>query len=145
MLDRIVRERYRAATVNALDASFKILSDHEKLLLLYYHVDGMKLREIARLVEQPSSPLRQWFQRQSKLRVETPSSRVHESTVMRWLEKVYSKILNQFRHNLGTVAGLKDAEVDLCVGLGVEDLAPEDIRRHLREIAPESIGKGGGD
>jgi RNA polymerase sigma-70 factor len=53
MVDRIARERYAAATVAALDSSLSTLDDHEKLLLLYYHVEGLKLREIARLVETP--------------------------------------------------------------------------------------------
>jgi RNA polymerase sigma-70 factor len=65
MVDRVMRERYREATVGALDTSLAMLDDHEKLLLLYYHVEGLKLREIARLVEEPTSPLRRWFQRQS--------------------------------------------------------------------------------
>ena len=49
MLATLVRERYRTVTVAALDHALGTLDDHEKLLLLYYHVDGLKLREIARL------------------------------------------------------------------------------------------------
>jgi RNA polymerase sigma-70 factor len=142
MVDRIARERYRAVTLAALDTSMSFLDDHEKLLLLYYHVEGLKLREIARLVEEPASPLRRWFQRQSKRRTSAPDSRVHESTVMRWLEKVYAKVLDRFRTELEQQAGLGPAEIDLCIGLATEDLAPEDVRRHLNIESHESLSKG---
>jgi hypothetical protein len=137
MLDKITRERYRAATVAALDRSLATLDDHEKLLLLYYHVEGLKLREIARLVEEPASPLRRWFQRQSKRRVHVPDSRVHESTVMRWLEKVYGKVLECFRSELQETSGLSETEIELCVEMATEDLAPEDVRRHLTDAPAE--------
>jgi RNA polymerase sigma-70 factor (ECF subfamily) len=138
MVDRVMRERYRAATVEALDESLAMLDDHEKLLLLYYHVEGLKLREIARLVEEPASPLRSWFQRQSKRRVNVPDSRVHESTVMRWLEKVYGKVLERFRSELREKSGLSEAEIETCVEMATEDLAPEDVRRHLQNIPAEN-------
>lgn len=137
MVEKITRERYRSVTVSALDVSLATLDDHEKLLLLYYHVEGLKLREIARLVEEPESPLRRWFQRQSKRRVSLPESRVHESTVMRWLEKVYGKVLEQFRSELQEKSGLSATEVDLCIEMATEDLAPEDIRRHLMDAPAE--------
>ena len=137
MVDRITRERYRAATVEALDRSLSTLDDHEKLLLLYYHVEGLKLREIARLVEEPRSPLRRWFQRQSKRRISVPESRVHESTIMRWLEKVYGKVLERFRSELQEKNGLSDAEIEMCVEMATEDLAPEDVRRHLMDVPVE--------
>jgi RNA polymerase sigma-70 factor len=138
MVDRVMRERYRAATVDALDTSLSALDDHEKLLLLYYHVEGLKLREIARLVEEAQSPLRRWFQRQSKRRVNVPDSRVHESTVMRWLEKVYGKVLERFRSELEEKSGLSETEIETCVEMATEDLAPEDIRRHLLDVSQES-------
>lgn len=134
MVDRITRDRYREVTVTALDRSLATLDDHEKLLLLYYHVEGLKLREIARLVEEPASPLRRWFQRQSKRRVSIPDSRVHESTVMRWLEKVYSKVLDRFRSELQEKNGLSTTEIELCIEMATEDLAPEDVRRHLIDV-----------
>jgi hypothetical protein len=137
MVDKITRERYREATVTALDKSLATLDDHEKLLLLYYHVEGLKLREIARLVEEPSSPLRRWFQRQSKRRITLPDSRVHESTVMRWLEKVYGKVLERFRSELQEQNGLSDTEIEMCVEMATEDLAPEDVRRHLLDVPAE--------
>jgi RNA polymerase sigma-70 factor (ECF subfamily) len=137
MVDRITRERYRAVTVAALDQSLATLDDHEKLLLLYYHVEGLKLREIARLVEEPASPLRRWFQRQSKRRVHVPDSRVHESTVMRWLEKVYGKVLERFRSELQEKSGLSETEIELCVEMATDDLAPEDVRRHLMDAPAE--------
>lgn len=142
MLDRIARERFQAATVAALDVSFATLDDHEKLLLLYYHVENLKLREIARLVEEPASPLRRWFQRQSKQRSKAPSSRVHESTVMRWLEKVYGKILDRFRTELVEKDGLTPAEIELCVEMATEDLASEDVRRHLTDTSQDNLSKG---
>lgn len=142
MLDRIARERFQAATVAALDASFATLDDHEKLLLLYYHVENLKLREIARLVEEPASPLRRWFQRQSKRRVNVPESRVHESTVMRWLEKVYGKILDRFRTHLVEKDGLTPAEIEMCVEMATEDLATEDVRRHLTDTPATGLSKG---
>jgi RNA polymerase sigma-70 factor (ECF subfamily) len=138
MVDRVMRERYRAATVDALGTALAMLDDHEKLLLLYYHVEGLKLREIARLVEEPQSPLRRWFQRQSKRRVNVPESRVHESTVMRWLEKVYGKVLERFRSELQEKSGLSATEIETCVEMATEDLAPEDVRRHLQNIPAES-------
>lgn len=142
MLERIARERFQAATVAALDASFATLDDHEKLLLLYYHVENLKLREIARLVEEPASPLRRWFQRQSKRRVKAPESRVHESTVMRWLERVYGKILERFRTQLMEKDKLTSAEVEMCVEMATEDMAGDDVRRHLTDTSDENLGKG---
>jgi RNA polymerase sigma-70 factor len=145
MVDRIARERYASATVAALDASLSTLDDHEKLLLLYYHVEGLKLREIARLVEEPASPLRRWFQRQSKRRTTTPESRVHESTVMRWLEKVYGKALDRFRKELEEKGGLSAEEIDICIEMATEDLASEDVRRHLTDVPAENLSKGTGE
>jgi RNA polymerase sigma-70 factor (ECF subfamily) len=141
MVERLTRERYGAMTVAALDAAFAALDDHEKLLLLLYHVEEMKLREIARLVEAPDSPLRSWFQRQSKQREAKPESRVHESTVMRWLEKVYGKVLEGFRRELKSEANLSAAEVELCLKLATEDLATEDVRRHLINVAEKKLSK----
>jgi RNA polymerase sigma-70 factor (ECF subfamily) len=141
MIEEIVRERYRTATVAALDRSLAMLDDHEKLLLLYYHVEGLKLREIARLVEEPVSPLRRWFQRQSRRRTGKPEARVHESTIMRWLEKVYGKVLEHFRGELKDKEGLKPEEIEMCVEMATEDLAPEDVRQHLINFSAENIGK----
>lgn len=142
MVDRIARERYASVTVAALDASLATLDDHEKLLLLYYHVEGLKLREIARLVEEPASPLRRWFQRQSKRRTSAPESRVHESTIMRWLEKVYGKVLNRFRAELEKKGGLSPEEIEMCIEMATDDLAPEDVRRHLTDVSDEGLSKG---
>ena len=123
MLVNVVRERYRAATMTALDQSLAALDDHETLLLLYYHVEGLKLREIARIVEQPRSPIRRWFQRQSKLRVGQSPGRVHESTVMRWLEKVYKKVSDHFHAELANKHGLNPAEIEICKAIATEDPA----------------------
>lgn len=133
LINKIARERYLAATSAALDDAFGQLDDHEKLILLYYHVEGLKLREIARLVEEKSSPLRRWFQRQSKRRT-VAVSRVHESTIMRWLEKVYSKILHQFRVTLEKRQGLSPTEIEQCIEMAAEDLGT-DVKRHLSDIS----------
>ncbi len=137
MLVSVVRERYRLATMAALDQSLAALHDHETLLLLYYHVEGLKLREIARIVEQPRSPIRRWFQRQSKLRLGATPGRVHESTVMRWLEKVYQKVATRFHAELADNHGLNAAEIEICKGLATEDPA-QGVRLEAR--APDLEG-----
>lgn len=131
MLDQITRERYRKATVEAIENAFAGLDDHEKLLLLYYHVDSLKLREIARLVEEPTSPLRGWFQRKSAAREKNPNTRIHESTVMRWLEKCYGKILETFRRELTEKHSLQSEEIEFCTELATQDLASSNIYRNL--------------
>lgn len=123
MINHIARERYRKATLDAIEKSFERLEDHEKLLLQYYHVENLKLREIARLVENEKSPLRGWFQRKSQTREKDPGSRIHESTVMRWLEKSYAKVTQVFSNELRDKYGLKGEEIKICLRLATEDLA----------------------
>jgi transposase len=84
--------------------------------LLYYHVEGLKLREIARIIEEPQSPIRRWFQRRT-----SRQSRVHESTVMRWLERVYRKVSERFHAELAGKHGLKPEEIEICKKIAVED------------------------
>ncbi|MEP6947564.1 MAG: hypothetical protein ABJA02_16715 [Acidobacteriota bacterium] len=131
MVDQMARDRYRAATVNAIATAFSSLEAHERLLLSYYHVDGLKLREIARLAESETSPLRSWFQRRSSSREYDPGSRVHESTVMRWLEKSYAKVLQTFREELSTVHGYKAEEIEICLELATQDLTGGNLFRDL--------------
>ncbi|MBP6003368.1 MAG: hypothetical protein KA746_08055 [Pyrinomonadaceae bacterium] len=131
MLDQLTQDRYRRATVSSLSAAFASLDDHERLLLMYYHVDSMKLREISRLVENPDSPLRGWFQRRSQTREKDPNARIHESTVMRWLEKSYARVLELFRSELTGSHGLSTDEVEICMDLATRDLAGGDIFRGL--------------
>jgi RNA polymerase sigma-70 factor (ECF subfamily) len=131
MIDQIARKRYRKVTVESIDKAFGGLDPHEKLLLLYYHVENMKLREIARLVENPESPLRNWFQRKSSSREENPASRIHESTIMRWLEKSYSRVLQMFRAELKSVHALGDDEIEICMQLATQDLAGGNMARNL--------------
>jgi len=131
MIDQITRDRYRTATLSALGSAFGSLDDHEKLLLLYYHCENMKLREIARLVESEDSPLRAWFQRKSPTREKNPESRIHESTVMRWLEKCYAKVLQQFRKELEGSHGLNPDEIDICMDLAQQDLTGQNIYQNL--------------
>jgi RNA polymerase sigma-70 factor len=131
MIDHLTRERYRKATVSAIDKAFASLDEHEKLLLLYYHVENLKLREIARMVENTSSPLRGWFQRKSSSREKDPSSRIHESTIMRWLEKSYAKVLQTFRSDLQDNQGLRSEEIEICMDLATQDLAGAGFSRNL--------------
>ena len=131
MIDDITRRRYQAATVASIDSAFSSLEDHEKLLLLYYHVEQLKLREIARLVENENSPLREWFQRKVQRREKNPGGRIHESTVMRWLDKSYSKILQSFRTDLQASHGFTSDEVRICLELASQELAPVSLFRSL--------------
>jgi RNA polymerase sigma-70 factor, ECF subfamily len=131
MIDHLAQNRYRSATLTSLETAFRTLADHEKLLLLYYHVENMKLREIARLVENEDSPLRGWFQRRSQSREQNPGGRIHESTIMRWLEKSYAMILQRFREELHKTHGLKAQEIDICMELATQDLAGNSLFRNL--------------
>ena len=131
MIDHISKDRYRKATLSGIETAFASLDEHEKLLLLYYHVESLKLREIARLVENESSPLRGWFQRKSATRQKEPASRIHESTIMRWLEKCYAKVLQNFRSELQTKHNLKNEEIEICLSLATEDLAGSSLYRNL--------------
>lgn len=132
MIDRLTTDRYRTATVSSLSKAFSSLDNHERLLLCYYHVDRLKLREISHLAGDESSPLRSWFQRKSETRERDPSTRVHESTVMRWLEKSYAKVLQTFRGELVNVYSLTNDEIDICLDLATQDLAGSDLYRSLR-------------
>lgn len=131
MVDHISKQRYRKATLASIEKAFAELESHEKLLLLYYHVEDLKLREIARMVENPDSPLRDWFQRKSASRDKKPDSRIHESTIMRWLEKSYSKVLQMFRSELISTHNLSKEEIDICLELATQDLATSNIYRNL--------------
>ena len=131
MVDHLAKERYKKATVSSIENAFSNLADHEKLLLLYYHVDNLKLREIAKLVANPESPLRNWFQRKSAAREKNPNSRIHESTIMRWLEKTYSKVLKDFCDELNNSHSLKEEEIDICLELATQDLANPNLYKNL--------------
>jgi len=131
LVDQIARNRYRTATFKSLESAFSQLDEHEKLLLLYYHVEQLKLREIARLVESDGSPLRRWFQRKVQGRSENTGGRIHESTVMRWLDKSYSKVLQLFKSELESTHDLSDAEVEICLDLVTQDLSDNNIFQHL--------------
>jgi RNA polymerase sigma-70 factor len=131
MIEKISKDRYRKATLTSVENAFASLDAHEKLLLLCYHVESMKLREIARLVENVDSPLRGWFQRKSATREENPSSKIHESTIMRWLEKSYAKVLSAFRAELISAHTLNEEEIEICIGLATEDLASPNMYKNL--------------
>lgn len=131
MMEHLAYDNYRKATLVSIEKAFATLDPHEKLLLLYYHVENMKLREIARMVESPDSPLRDWFQRKSAAREKDPASRIHESTIMRWLEKTYGKVLELFTNELTGTHGLKKEEIEICMELATKDLASPNIYRNL--------------
>ncbi|MEZ5305931.1 MAG: hypothetical protein R2684_02175 [Pyrinomonadaceae bacterium] len=131
MLDELSRTRYRDAIVASIQKAFGALDAHEKLLLLYYHAENLKLREIARLVENPDSPLRNWFQRQSAARKSDPTSKIHESTIMRWLEKTYKKVLETFNDCLSSDYSFDPSEIEICLSLATQDLANPDIYENL--------------
>ncbi|MEP6900416.1 MAG: hypothetical protein ABJA66_01625 [Actinomycetota bacterium] len=131
MIEKIAKQRYKKATVSAIEKAFATLDSHEKLLLLYYHVENMKLREIARMVESESSPLRGWFQRKSPTREKNPESRIHESTIMRWLEKSYGKVLQLFRTELRAKHELREDEIEICLELATQDLASRNLYQNL--------------
>jgi len=140
MLENVARERYRAVTIAALDQSLATLDAHETLLLLYYHVEGLKLREIARIVEAPTSSIRRWFQRRSKRQGSIPT-RIHESTVMRWLEKVYRKVSDRFHSELKNQHGLNPAEIDICLDIATENFG-QGVGLNLEKVENKSFGKG---
>ena len=131
MIEQIAKDRYRKATLTAIENAFASLDNHEKLLLLYYHVEDLKLREIVRMVENSASPLRDWFQRKSANRESNPDSRIHESTIMRWLEKSYAKVLKMFRAELQTAHKLSEKELEICMQLATQDLASPNLYRNL--------------
>lgn len=131
MIEQITKDRYRKATLSSIENAFASLDNHEKLLLLYYHVENLKLREIARLVENTESPLRGWFQRKSASREENPATRIHESTIMRWLEKSYAKVLKIFRAEIQTTHNLSEKELEICMELATQDLAGSNLYRNL--------------
>jgi RNA polymerase sigma-70 factor len=139
MLERVARERYRSVTIAALDKSLATLDAHETLLLLYYHVEGLKLREIARIIETPSSSIRRWFQRRSK-RKGNSSTRVHESTVMRWLDNVYRKVSDGFRSELKEKHGLNPAEIEICLEIATEDFG-EGVGLNLEKAENANFSK----
>ncbi len=130
MIEVITRDRYRKATVTAIANAFSGLEDHEKLLLLYYHVDNLKLREISRMVENERSPLRGWFQRKTQSR--DAGGRTHESTVMRWLEKSYARVLELFKTELASVHSFTDEEIAQCVELATLDLTAGNLFAGLK-------------
>lgn len=131
MIEQIAKQRYKKATVSAIETAFASLDNHEKLLLLYYHVENLKLREIARMVESAGSPLRDWFQRKSPTREKNPESRIHESTIMRWLEKSYAKVLQLFRTELRAKHELREDEIEICMELATQDLAGRNLYQNL--------------
>src|SRR5215218_3835065 len=142
MIGNIERDRYRAVTLASIETAFSSLEDHEKLLLLYYHVEQLKLREIAHLLEDENSPLRGWLQRNSPRLQKNSTGRLYESTVMRWLDKCYAKILQRFQAELKSTHQLRPDEISICLDLATEDLAVNGVLRNLD--ARESVAKAAG-
>lgn len=135
MITEIARGRYEQLACEALEKAFASLTDHEKLLLLLYHIENLKLREIARLVEDAGSPLRRWFQRHPRRGEVTDAKtpRVHESTVMRWLEKVYARVQENFCAELAVRHKLRDEEIQMCLELaaGDDNVLRGEMRKYL--------------
>ena len=131
MVENLTYDSYRKTTLISIETAFANLEPHEKLLLLYYHAENMKLREIAQLVQNPDSPLRGWFQRKSNTRDKNPNSRIHESTIMRWLEKTYGKVLELFTNELVEKHKLNNEAIEICMELATQDLASPNIYRNL--------------
>ena len=129
-IDQITRDRYRKATVNAITNAFERLDPHEKLLLLYYHVENLKLREIAKLCDNETSPLRGWFQRKTQTR--ESGGRTHESTVMRWLEKTYVRVLELFKAELKDNNPFSAEDIAECMELATGDLTSGNLFAGLR-------------
>jgi hypothetical protein len=75
--------------------------------------------------------LRSWFQRKSANREQNPDNKIHESTVMRWLEKTYSKVLKAFRNELQVESGLRSEEIEICMQLATKDLASSSLYKNL--------------
>jgi len=133
LVEEVTRNKYRTATMGALGTAFASLEEHEKLLLLYYHAEQLKLREIAHLVANETSPLRRWLQRKWGTTANDPQRRIHESTVMRWLEKCYSKVLQLFKAELESKYELSNAEVEICFDLVSQDLGSKSLFQDLRQ------------
>jgi RNA polymerase sigma-70 factor len=133
MIETLNRKRYLKIALQAIEKVFANLEDYEKLILYYYHVENLKLREIAKIVELPSSPLRNWFKRHSE-----KSTRVHESTIMRWLDKTYSKILKLFRAELAKAQELKLKEIEICLELIAQELPKFSLEEKLSDARRES-------
>lgn len=130
IIERITRDRYVTHAAAALEQAFAALRDYEKLLLCYYYVDGLNLREIAGLVGNTGSALGLWFHREMKRPARGRGGRLHESTVMRWLDKIHTKVSDYFRATLAQ-DGITGEAADLCVRLAAEDLAGVNLRDHL--------------
>jgi hypothetical protein len=69
--------------------------------------------------------------RKSANREQNPDTKIHESTVMRWLEKTYAKVLKGFKAELQGEAGLKSAEFEICMQLATRDLASQSLYKNL--------------
>lgn len=130
MLEEINRRRYFDATRDSLRSSFAGLEDHERLLLLYYHADGLKLREIAQMIGSPESPLRAAFRR--KASAPDTEGRIHESTVMRWLERIYARVLKTFKSRLIETHGFRAEEIEACMEIAARDMTSDGILAGLR-------------
>ncbi|MCS6873579.1 MAG: hypothetical protein N2Z23_02185 [Pyrinomonadaceae bacterium] len=114
-LKKLEYKKYLKMVFQALEKAFLSLSNEEKLLLCYYYKENLKLREIAKLAESPVSPLKRLFQRHNK-----KAGRIHESTIMRWLEKTYKKVHKNFRNELKAL-NLKPKEIEVCLRVITED------------------------
>jgi RNA polymerase sigma-70 factor (ECF subfamily) len=94
-----VRTRYLQLVGGALHAALRSLDARDRLRLAYYYRDGLKLREIARLMHD------------------------HESTVSRNLERTRNAIRARVERALRHDGGLSDEQIRLCYDLAAEELS----------------------
>jgi RNA polymerase sigma-70 factor len=88
--------RYEAMIKRCLEAACKTLTAQEKLILLSRYDEGLRLGEIARLLN------------------------IHQSTVTRQLDRMLKKLGNELRARLSKDYRLKKAEIDECLTMAAE-------------------------
>ena len=93
-----LKERYRAAFTEALEAAVAGLSDRDRALLRLYHVDGLSLEAVAALY------------------------RVHLSTVSRWLTCARESVAGATSSHLRERLGVGRSDVDSIAALLMSQL-----------------------
>jgi RNA polymerase sigma-70 factor, ECF subfamily len=104
------RARYVAALAIVLAAALGALDARDRMRLGYYYRDGLKLREIGRLMGES------------------------ESGVSRHLERTRRTIRESIEAALSTAHGLSREQIAMCYHYGAEDL-PLDLGRALSEAS----------
>jgi RNA polymerase sigma-70 factor len=113
----ISHRRYSRAIRESLEASLRLLTSQEKLIIQWRFEQGMQLGEIARLLG------------------------VHQSTVTRQLEKAITRVRMGFARLLATDYLLSQAAVNECISVAEESLADESsILSVIRGTAEMGVG-----